>query len=380
MERLDRGPKKRRRMLRIVGTSAAALTIVGLTAGGIGALHARAAADRTVTPTPPLPVAVMTVEMASGYQVEDRFAGRLEPPRQTSLGFERSGLLVEVLVDEGDRIARGAVVARMDVEPLQVERHRLQATRAQRSAERELSQLTEARQQELSEKGHSSIQRYDEARLNTVALDAAIVQIDARIAAIDIDLEKSEIVAPFAGLVAERFVDEGRVLEAGAPVINLMEADRAEVRIGLSPAAAAELTPGTRLDVFAGTQRIEATLKALRPDLRTGTRTVPALLTLDRPPALPFGEVVQLVVPRFVSASGTWLPITAVSEGPKGLWVATKVIDGPDGPMTARAAVEALHVDGSQVFASGTLTDGDRVVTGGHNRLVPGQHVALSAE
>ena len=377
MDKTDKSPGFRR-LAGIAGRGVAAAVIVALAAGGIGALHTKAAAKRGPAPTPPLPVAVLTVEMTDGYEVQDRFAGRLEPARQTSLGFERSGLLIDVRVDEGARIAAGAVIARLDTEPLEIERRRLVATRAQRAAERELSQLTEARQRELSEKGHSSIQRYDEARLNTVALDAAIAQIDARIAALDIDLEKSEIVAPFGGLVADRYVDEGRVLDAGAPVVNLMEADRAEVRIGLSPTAAAELTPGAKLDLYAGTQRIAATLKALRPDLTTGTRTVPALFTLDRPPALPFGEIVELVVPRHVAAAGAWLPIAALSEGPKGLWVATTVVDGADGPVSGREAVEVLHVDGARVFVAGSLTNGARVATGGHNRLVPGQRVALA--
>ncbi len=366
------------RVLGPMGRVAAALVIVAVAAGGIRVLHARTDAEVNPAPTPPLPVAVLTVERVDGYEILERFAGRLEPARQTSMGFERGGLLVDVLVDEGDRIEAGAVIARLDTAPLRVERRRLLATRAQRAAERELSQLTETRQRELADKGHASVQRLDEARLGTAALDAAIAQIDAQIAAIDIDIEKSEIRAPFAGLVADRYADEGQVLDARAPVAELLEADRAEVRIGLSPEAAAALRPGDSLYLNAGTDRIEASLKALRPDLATGTRTVPGLFALSRPPTMPFGEVVELIVPRGISTPGTWLPISALSEGPKGLWVTTTVVDGPDGPISGREAVEVLHIDGSNVFVAGTLADGAQVVVAGHNRLVPGQRVALT--
>ena len=104
-----------------VGRSIASLAVAGLllaaVAAGAALLHQRAAArSADIVPTPPLPVATQVLRFEPSYEVTDRFAGRLEPARETPLAFERAGLLVEVAVDEGDPVAAGQLVARLDVE------------------------------------------------------------------------------------------------------------------------------------------------------------------------------------------------------------------------------------------------------------------------
>ena len=91
-----------------------AILLVGVMVAGVTILHWRADAKASVDPTPPLPVATMSIEMAPGYAVEQRFAGRLEPARETPLAFERSGLVTDILVEEGDSVTAGQVVAVLD--------------------------------------------------------------------------------------------------------------------------------------------------------------------------------------------------------------------------------------------------------------------------
>ena len=374
-------PSAGRRLFRTGAGLGVAMLLVAAIAGGASILHQRAAA-RTgiVEATPPLPVMSRMLRIEQAYTITDRYAGRLEPARETPLSFERAGLLLEVAVDEGDPVRAGQVIARLDIEPLQVERRQLEAERRQREADLELARLTTERQQTLQRQGHASMQRYDEARLGAEALLAELARIDAAIAALDIDIVKSVIRAPFAGRVADRFTDEGRVVSAGAPVVHLLESGRAQVRIGVSPAAAAELTVGDRVALTSGTLEMTAVVSALRPDLAGGTRTVPVIFELAEAPALPFGEIVELAVDRSVPARGAWLPLAALSEGPKGLWVVTTIVEGDDGPVTAREAVEVIHVSGGEAYVRGTFADATRVVVNGGNRAAPGRRVALLAE
>ena len=383
MERNTKSPKPSigRRLVTAVASLGVAGLLVTAIAGGTTILHQRAAARvGTVEPTPPLPVASQMLRVEDAYAVIDRYAGRLEPARETPMSFERAGLLLEVAVDEGDRVDAGQVVARLDVEPLLVQRSQLEAERRRSEADLELARLTTERQATLQRQGHASMQRYDEARLGVEATAAAIARIDAAIAAIDIDIAKSEIRAPFAGRVADRFTDEGRVVSAGAPVIHLLESDRAQVRIGVSPDAAAQLAAGDRVVLTSDAVEMPAQVTALRPDLTGGTRTVPVLFELAEPPPLPFGEIVELAVERRVPARGAWLPLAALSEGPKGLWVITTVVAGDAGPVTGREAVEVIHVDDGRAYVRGTFADDTRVVVNGGNRTAPGQRVALLAE
>ncbi len=74
---------------------------------------------------------------------------------------------------------------------------------------------------------------------------------------------------------------------------------------------------------------------------------------------------------------GAWLPLSALTEGAKGLWTVLTVVEREDGPLIAREAVEVLHVEHGRAFVRGNLAKESRVVVNGTNRIIPGQRVAL---
>jgi len=359
----------------------AVLIALGLVAGTavlVGLLHG-AAADATA-PGPvrdALPVATLTVQREAGYAVEQRFVGRLEPARQTRLAFERAGLVAAVLVEEGDRVAAGQVVARLDDALLRADLDRMEAQRRQAAADLDLARRTLDRQRALAGNGHAAAQRFDEADSTARAAEARLAEVEAGIRAIRIDLEKSALTAPFAGTVGARLIDEGAVVAPGTAVADLLESDRPVARVGIAPdaAAALETSPAQRLVVRGRT--VPATLTALRPDLSTATRTVTALFDLPAPVPATFGETVELRLEQRVEDPGLWVPLAALVEGRRGLWNVFAVVDGPDGPTIAREGVEVLHVADGRAFVRGNLADGARIVADGPHRVVPGQPVAV---
>ena len=109
-------------------------------------------------------------------------------------------------------------------------------------------------------------------------------------------------------------------------------------------------------------------------DLRTRTRTLRITLP-ESADAVP-GEVAVLNHPTWVKSSGGWLPMTAITEGNRGLWTALRVTTNDSGAIiTQRAAVEIIDFDGDRVFVRGTLQDGDQVVASGTHRVVPGMMI-----
>ncbi|NBB84151.1 MAG: efflux RND transporter periplasmic adaptor subunit, partial [Alphaproteobacteria bacterium] len=354
--------------------------LVATAAGGIALLHAAPdpdAVDQAATQADALPVRVVAAERQDGHTVSARFAGRLEPARRTALAFDAGGTLSAVLVDEGDAVALGDVVARLDTDRVEAQRRRLRASLASVEAELELARRTLERQQVLEQQGHASTQRLDEARLAVDALDARRAEVAAAVGEVDVALDKAVLRAPFAGTVAARHVDEGAVVGAGRPVLDLLETGRSEARIGVSPDAAATLTVGDTVAVAAGGRRLEARVTALRPDLSTGTRTVTVLLSVATPAATAYGDVVEVTVERPVATSGFWLPMTALVEGERGLWTVYTVRPAPDGGgrVVGQEAVEVRHTEGDRVYVAGTLTDGAVVIADGTHRVIPGQRV-----
>ena len=380
----DRGGRWQRDAFRRIAVGAGVLLATtsfgALAIAGIGALHMRAASQPERLALPPVSVSVATVRIDTCYLRKSAFAGRIEPARQTPLAFERAGLVTTIMREEGDSVAPGDIVAQLDTAQLTEGRRRLEARRRELEAQRRLAELTLSRQSRLSDQGWSSEQRRDEAEARLAELSAGIEQVSAEIASINIDLEKSQLRAPFGGRVAARMIDEGAVIAPGMPVLVLMETARPQARIGLPPDLAASLENGRSYVLTSNGRALPGRLVARRPDLETGTRTVTALFDITDDWQGPLGELVTLELEAKVEVSGAWLPLSALKEGQRGLWTVLVVDDGPDAAKVRREAVEVLHANGAHAYVRGTLSDGDRIIAAGTDRVVAGQLVALAQE
>lgn len=369
----DEGSPRARQDLRT------ALGIVLVFALGTTALYLRTSADAATNPARPLPVAVASVTFEMSYSVEQRFAGRVEAQNKIPVAFERPGLITNIFVEEGQRVIAGQEIATMDTEALQARRVQLSADRSRTLAQLELARLTKDRQQALSKEGYASVQRFDDARLSATALEASVAAIDSSIRQIDIDLEKSILTTPFDGIVGQQFIDSGTVVNAGMAVVDLFETSNTQARIGLPPEVAMSLAVGNVYPMFYRDRTLSAELIAARSDLDQRTQTVAVLFQFKDNTNLPFGEVVHFLHRKDVSAEGTWLPLSALVEGEKGLWSVYVIAQDGDEARVSRESVEIIHVEDGEAYVRGTLQSDTQVLTGGTNRVAPGQRVAIAS-
>ena len=186
--------------------------------------------------------------------------------------------------------------------------------------------------------------------------------------------------ASFAGIVSERFVDEGAVVEPGAPILRIVESDRLEAWIGMPVDLAARLEVGQeRLLVVDGAEHW-AQVAAILPEVDLPTRTRRVVLALDRSAAdaLVPGQVVRLETEVETAADGFWLPTAALTRGERGLWSCFAVTPHLEREADYRVeprTLEVLHAGGDRAFVRGTLSDGDVVIASGTHRVVAGQAV-----
>ncbi|MCV0425305.1 MAG: efflux RND transporter periplasmic adaptor subunit [Roseibium sp.] len=359
-----------------VGLAAAAVMI------GVTTIQMRAEEKPEVAATPAVQVNIMRPVFQTGYEVRRSFVGRLEPARQTDLGFELSGTIRDIRIDEGGTVQKGEVIAVLDTRTLEAERRRQLANRRATESDRELAALTLDRQKKLKESGHVSEQVLDQARLTLSRLDATLVQIDATIESIDISLDKSVLKAPFDGIAGERLLDEGATVSSGLPVLKLLETAKPTVRIGLAPEVADQILRTETFEIEISGQIFPARLTAMRPDLQTRTRTIEALFQLEAPDNAPlFGRLAELSLPEHVEEEGFWVPTSALKEGPRGLWTVLAVVEAGEGErgaafQVAREAVEVLHTSAGRSFVRGTITGETRIVADGVHRVVLGQLVS----
>ncbi len=364
--------------------ASATIVVAGLVAtglAGVGALTAPKSDASAVRATRALPVATISALPEPGYAVQRQFVGRIEARRQSRVGFELGGLVTELLVDEGELVEPGQVIGRLDTARLAVQLERLEGRRVELEANIGLARAPRIRQERLTSKGHVSLQRYDEARFGEQGQLGRLQQVDAQIASNRLDMEKSELKAPFGAIVARRFADEGIVIAAGDPVFDLLERTNPEVRIGLAGGAVAAIAVGQEHELLVRGHRVSATVRAILPVRDRNTRSVDVALTLHAPlNGIRPGDLARLEITRRVDAPGFWLPLTALTESSRGLW-AVYVANGSEGEtgVIERRELEMLHQETDRVFVRGTLANDDRVVVAGIHRLVPGQSVRITS-
>ncbi|HZG37996.1 MAG TPA: efflux RND transporter periplasmic adaptor subunit [Nodosilinea sp.] len=380
-----------------------------------------------------LPVEVMTLTPVDAYTVERQYTGEIVAQRSSALGFEQGGTVVALLVKEGDRVSVGQPLARLDTRSLTAQRQQLVAQRDQAVAtltelqngprqqsiaaaqaavgdleqQVALSATQRDRRSELYQRGAISREELDQQTFGTGALEnrlaqaqseldellagtrpeliaaqvARVRQLEASIEAIDIDISKAVITAPFAGRVSDRLVDEGVVVSGGQTVLQLTEGGATEARIGLPAEVANSLSLGSAQSVAVGERTFAATVTALLPELDSTSRTVTAVLTLDTSEDLTLGQTARLVLKDTQPTAGFWLPSTALVQGEQGLWsVYVAAGESAAEAEVARQPVEIVHTEGNRVLVQGLVAAGDRVITAGTHRVVPGQAVSLTGK
>jgi RND family efflux transporter MFP subunit len=325
-------------------------------------------------------VGVMSVELISGYTVVRRFTGQVEAAARTDLGFELGGRITEVLVEEGDVVAAGTVLARLDIRALIPERAALEADLAALATDAELARLTLARNDALTERGFRSVAAQDDARLTLARAEAGMAAVRARIAGVDVRLEKSVLIAPYRARIGTRMADPGQTAAAGQTVLVLFDTSPARARVGLPPELASGLAVGDTVTVELGAVELAATLRQIRPDLDPYTRSRSVVVTLPEGAEPVLGDTVALLLTQAVDDPGFWAPLSALREGARGSWSVMTVKATADGDRTLPAAVEVIHSDGGRAFLRGDLPPGARIVAASPDRVAPGQLVLALEE
>jgi membrane fusion protein, multidrug efflux system len=361
------------RLTSLGGIALAALIVAGLT----GILRARVAMDPELEARPPLTVSTTAYQLQQSYTRQISYLGLVTAGRKAILGFEFPGQIAALHAREGSPVKQGQELASLDTSALQARRRATAADLEQAETELELAQLKARRQQELSATGAVSKEAFDDTRLRARALASRVEAVAARLATIDIELEKSHLLAPYDGVIADRYVYEGAVVSPGTPVVRLVELAAQEAHIGVAAAQATTLEPGKHYQLKLRDTVFDAPLLRIRPDVDPTTRTTVAVFAIPSRVNALDGEPITLVRQESVAMQGGWLPIASLLEGQRGLWTVLRLEAQDGGFRTVREAVEILDIQADRVYAHGTLPDGARIVASGLHRITPGAVVLI---
>jgi RND family efflux transporter MFP subunit len=193
----------------------------------------------------PVPVRVQPIsrgEVRSTVEV----AGVLQalPGLDVKLGPLVAGRLAQVLVGEGDRTREGQLLARLDATPLRDAVLAAEAQLGQAKAQEANARARLARAERALAAGVAAAQEVDDARLAFASAQAMVRSAAAQLSTARNQLGRSELRAPFAGVVAHVFAAPGEPLDANKPVVEVARTDTLELRAPLAPRMAARVRPG----------------------------------------------------------------------------------------------------------------------------------------
>jgi len=151
------------------------------------------------------------------------------PGAEVEVGAERSGRLVRVLVEEGQKVRRGDLLAEIDSGELRAARAEARARVAEAEAESRLAEANLARRQRLAEERIVAANDLDAANRDVETDRARGETARATVARYEALLAKSWIVAPIAGTVIARRVDAGQMVEAGDHVFTVADLGRLRI-------------------------------------------------------------------------------------------------------------------------------------------------------
>ncbi|MDJ0734266.1 MAG: efflux RND transporter periplasmic adaptor subunit [Nostocaceae cyanobacterium] len=382
-----------------------------------------------------LPVTTTKIAAVKSYSVVQTYTGEVAAIRTSELGFERSGRVIWLKVDRGDRVTTGTPIAKLDTSNLEAQRQQFLARRTQAIAvldelkagprkeqiaaataqvedleqQLKLEEIKRVRRKNLYTEGAISREQYDEVAFNANALSrrlaaaqsnlqelragtrreqiaaqqAVVKQLDAQISDLEITIAKSTIKAPFAGIIAKRQLDEGTVVNPGQSVVRLVENAQPEVEIGVPLQLIGKITPGSRKQVEIGGKSYPAKVTSILPEVNPTTRTRTVILKVEtsQPQSIAPGQIARLQLSQKLPTNGYWLPIQALVRGEKGLWSSyvlgeTKQQESPTKAyLVEKRDVEILHTESDRVLVRGAIKSGDRVITEGTQRIVTGQLV-----
>ena len=212
-----------------------------------------------------------TVLTSSPFRDKIYVTGSVIAQDEVYLQAEAAGRIVSLSLTEGGFVRKGTLLAKINDADLQAQRRRAVLNL-------ELARIREARQRQLLENRAISQQDYDIVMNEVNTIKAEIELIDANIA-------KTEIRAPFDGLVGLRSVSEGGFVTVGTRLATLQNVDRIRIEFSVPERYAASVRNDERISFTrqGSDKTYEATITAIEPRIDPNTRTLAIRATAANP-------------------------------------------------------------------------------------------------
>lgn len=305
----------------------------------------------------------------------DSYAGSLRARHESVLGFQVAGKVARRLVNVGDVVSAGQVLAELDRVDLDLEVGGAEAALASAEADAALATAELVRHEELQQRKLVSQSALDARRSAEKAASARVREARARLDAARNAAGYAALRAPAAGVVTQVAAESGQVVAAGMPVVTIAQTGAIEALINVPEGriGAFSIDMPVRVELWADSSvELLGKVREISPEADPRTRTFDVRVSID---ALP--EAAQLGMTARVAliddrGDGYGVPLAAVTEidGRPVVWR----VD-PQSLEVAPVPVE-VRIWGSETAVLDAGVDAaDWIVAVGVHKLIEGQAI-----
>lgn len=288
--------------------------------------------------------------------------GTMLADEDVELRAEIGGRVVSIGFQEGTRVAKGTLLIKLDDSELQ-------ALRRRALHRRDLAVLREQRLSQLVQQKLVRQEEYDTA-INEVRIQ------EAEVALVDAQIAKTEIRAPFSGVIGLRHISEGAFINAASKLATLHGLSRVKVDFAIPERYATRVKIGTPIKIVsaAGDERV-GRVYAVDPHVDPMTRTCTVrAIAANETGALHPGGLADITLSIAETSDALFVPANAILSNADGKHVF--VIENDQ--VHVRSIRSGSRTQGHVQVISG-LNEGDLVVTSGLQQLRAGSSVVLGS-
>ncbi len=330
-------------------TPAALLSLLLLaTAGCCGSDETTATATGTGPPAAPVKVETNLAELET-VPAAIRATGSVEPLKRVMPGTKIMGRVDRVHVREGDRVARGQALARLESRDLEAAVAQAEAAVAMAEAQLENAEAQFARMRDLHGRGSVTDKNLEDATAGQRVAAAGRAQAEANLAAAQVSLGYAEVKSPIAGWVTAKHVEAGDMAAPGTPFFTLEDLSRAKVTVQVPEAELAGVAAGAPATVEILGRELQAAVDRVVPAGDPQSRTFAVQLLLDNPDgALKSGMFARV---RFAAGERQTLTVPSEAVVARGQLQGLFIVDGDRASL--RWVRTGREIDGRTEILSG---------------------------
>ncbi len=320
-------------------------------------------------PDDAVPLAKIITVTESDGAIQRQFFGRVAARETVDLAFQVAGQLNQLPIAEGEPLAKGALIAQLDLEPFQIALDQALAQKEQ--ADRSLERLSQLSRVAVSQA------EVDDAKTLSDLMAIAVRNAER-------SLKNATLLAPYDALVASRHVANFSTVGAGAPIVRLHDMSELQIEIDVPEVLfqSAGEYPDVRVEAEfpAIARRFPLEVREFKAETSEVGQTFRIILAMPPPKdreILP-GSSATVFATLFGPESRLVIPSSAIVFEPDGtsqVMVYTPSADDPDLGTVKAETVEVTPTDNGNVLVTRGLTAGMEIIASGGSNLRDGDTV-----